>query len=385
MGDNYVMIRVRYEEDRKPSLSALDEDLQPSQRTVEISPEPEYGPKRPIPDHLADILEEWHRERKGLPPCGSYNSSRPVQQWKVFDRQGRQIQLSKYDIISPCTYSVLVLHPSDSPEMLVRSRLPHGSKHGTYLVAWLGLSKGYEAQCCAIRMFASSTKEIVYTQEVWNNNFPDLDPEGQGLKTSLSKAISQTQPQDRGRERERGQAQKKRSEQMKERALRNSRAVRNRADAGNSLESPDEFSDTASSSSEEEEEEEEEIVAASTAKKRKLQHQSSNAPVKSPRTTNSAKVTVKLVSYKSGAIRAFPLKECKTGKDLFHKAQTFFRLFDRDVEVKILSCQISPERMQHYLFDGSEGEFDLLVERAKGISSTDDGLVTIEVNHVLGL
>jgi hypothetical protein len=37
------------------------------------------------------------------------------------------------------------------------------------------------------------------------------------------------------------------------------------------------------------------------------------------------KVVFKLVSYKSGAIRCFPL-ECTTGKELFDKARNFFRL-----------------------------------------------------------
>lgn len=42
----------------------------------------------------------------------------------------------------------------------------------------------------------------------------------------------------------------------------------------------------------------------------------------------------------------------------------FFRLLDRNVDVKILSCQISSERAQHFLF-GSEGEFELLIQHAK--------------------
>lgn len=76
-------------------------------------------------------------------------------------------------------------------------------------------------------------------------------------------------------------------------------------------------------------------------------------------------MTFKLVSYRSGAIHAFPLDECKYGKDLFDKARAFFsRLLDRNVDVKILSCQISSERAQHFLF-GSEGEFELLIQHAK--------------------
>ncbi|KAI9037083.1 uncharacterized protein KD926_000869 [Aspergillus affinis] len=134
--------------------------------------------------------------------------------------------------------------------------------------------------------------------------------------------------------------------------------------------------DTGSDESlEEESSDEEEAASLPPAKKVKTAPESPTA-----RPTQGSAV-FKLVSYKSGAVRCFPLDECRKGKDLFQKARDFFRLFDRNVEVKILSCQISSRPEQHYLFEGSEGEFTLLVEQVKG--SPAGGRCTVEIGHVL--
>ncbi|RHZ44383.1 uncharacterized protein CDV56_100128 [Aspergillus thermomutatus] len=383
MGDQ-VAIDVHSDEERKPSLSALDADEQASRRTIKINPIPEYGPKQPMPDHLVDILDEWHKENgRKLPPC-TYNNSKPcTNKWKVFDREGRELELSKFDILSPCAYSVLVLHSPDFPQKLVRSRWPNWTKHGSFLVAWRGVNNGFEAKCCAIRKFAPALKDIVYSRDIWKVTVPDLDPEGEGIKKRhLSVATAPPQPrvQNRGQEREREKEPEKRK---REHRLKREVATSNPSsgDASESSDETDSSAEESSDASSSSEEEEDGNITAPIVKRRRLQEQTSNTLARTRKAPNPAKVTFKLVSYKSGAIRAFPLEECKTGRDLFEKARKFFRLFDKNVNVTILSCQISSERAQHFLF-GSEGEFELLIKHAKESKSTEDG-VTIEVNHVL--
>lgn len=100
--------------------------------------------------------------------------------------------------------------------------------------------------------------------------------------------------------------------------------------------------------------------------------------------TNAVEVIFKLVSYKSGTIRAFPLEKCKTGRDLFDKAQEFFRLYDKNVDVTVLSCQPPSEQPQvRFGSKDCEGEFEVLIKQAKESRSTKDGTVTIEVTHML--
>ncbi|GIJ87354.1 hypothetical protein Asppvi_006260 [Aspergillus pseudoviridinutans] len=383
-------IDIHSDDERKPSLSALDTDEQASRRTVKINPIPEFGPKQPMPEHLVDILEEWHKQNGRKPPRCAYANNKGTYKWKVFDREGKELELSKFEILSPCAYSVLVLHSPDFPQKLVRSRWPHWTKHGSFLIAWQGVTKGFEAKCCAIRVFAPKPEKIAYSQDVWKVTIPDLDKEGEGIKKRplpVATAPSQPRIRNRGQERER-----EKEPEMRKRVSRPKREVAtsssNSGDASESSDETDSSAEESSDASSSSEEDEEENVTVPIAKRRRLQQQTSTTLVRTRKATdpvkatNPAKVTFKLVSYRSGAIRAFPLDECKTGRDLFDKARTFFRLFDKNVDVKILSCQVSSERAQHFLF-GSEGEFELLIKHAKDGKSTEDGTVTIEVNHVL--
>jgi hypothetical protein len=371
-----------------------------------------------MPDHLVDILDEWHKENgREFPPC-KYTSNRPsLNKWKVFDREGKELELSRFEVVWPCTYMVLVLHSPDFQQKLVRSRWPHGAKRGIFLIAWRGMSNGFEAKCCAIRIFAPVLEDIVYSPHIWKEAVPDLDPAGEGIKRrhlSGATAPSQSLVPNRGQEPQRESEREKRM--RKRRAPRAPREIMtdnsNSEDASESSDETDSSTEESSDASSSSEEEEEGNVTAPVPKRRRRQQQTSNtlartrkatspakptspAKMTSPtkvtnefkvtnetKVTNTTKVTFKLVSYRSGgAIRAFPLEECKTGRDLFDKAQKFFRLFDKNVNVTILACQISSERAQHFLF-GSEGEFELLVKQARD-KSTEDGTVTIEVNHVL--
>lgn len=81
-------------------------------------------------------------------------------------------------------------------------------------------------------------------------------------------------------------------------------------------------------------------------------------------------------------VRDFPLEECKTSKVLFGKARAFYGLFDQDIKVKVLSCQFASQSEQHCIFAGSEGKFELLVQRAQDIARELGKPLTIEFRLV---
>ncbi|PLB52548.1 GPI2-domain-containing protein [Aspergillus steynii IBT 23096] len=125
---------------------------------------PIFGPDRPFPPPIVDVLNGYHRENGARVPPFAYKG-RPVSQSKVFDRQGKELDLSLFSILEPCPYKVLVLHHPGEWDRLVTCHLPYTSKHGTYLVAWLGVEKGYEADCCAVRIFNRDLNAIRFSDE----------------------------------------------------------------------------------------------------------------------------------------------------------------------------------------------------------------------------
>lgn len=78
---------------------------------------------------------------------------------------------------------------------------------------------------------------------------------------------------------------------------------------------------------------------------------------------------------------SFPVAECSTGIDHFTKARKFFRIFNRDAEVSILACRLASQQEQCYLFEGSEGQFELLLTDADELKSSNPRL-TVEVKCV---
>lgn len=73
--------------------------------------------------------------------------------------------------------------------------------------------------------------------------------------------------------------------------------------------------------------------------------------------TQNTELFSKLAAVKAMVqhVSDFPLEECKTSKVLFVKAHAFYRLFDQDIKVKVLSCQFTSRSEQQYIFAGSEG------------------------------
>ncbi|KAE8148111.1 hypothetical protein BDV25DRAFT_22899 [Aspergillus avenaceus] len=343
------------EEERKPIPSP---DLLPP-RLLVCNPKPVYGPIEPLPAHLEAILEEWHRKPGNggkAPPCKVQKT--PNTRWRTFDRQGNLLGLSLFEVQKPARYHVLVLRPAEGPEKLVSSYFSFGTQYGIYLVAWRGVGAGFEGACCAVRKSAKGDDRDSYQPEAW---------------TALDTLVKRRKGAAAQTETEQPVPQSARLRRMHAAAQEPPAPPAEVQEEGEEESSEEESGEESTS---EEEEEEEEPLPSPVVKRRRIEEPSAPAG-KAP------KVVFKLVSYKTAAIRCFPLEECKSGKDLFDKARQFFQLFDKNLDVKILSCQIASQRAQQYVFEGSEGEFNLLVEQAVGVKDGDT--VIVDVGHVQAL
>ncbi|KAE8383938.1 hypothetical protein BDV23DRAFT_167845 [Aspergillus alliaceus] len=322
-------------------------------------------------------------------------------EWKTFDRQGNHVELSSFAIKQPAQYNVLILHPVDGPEKLVSCYFPFGTTYGTYLIGWHGVKNGWDPTTCAVRKFRSNIEEVQYEPEAWEAFETLVKRRAVQSKQSNTQPQVEMQTPRTGAKRRRslpGQTQVQRPEMRPQRkslpgpvAANNLSAPEAGETESSSSNEESEEDDESSDEEENEEDEDEDEEEEEEEEEQQQQEQEQEPASKRPRVTEpiaatpkESKVIFKLVSYKSGAIRRFPLEECKTGKEFFNKARTFFQLFDRNAEVKILSCQIASQRVQQFIFEGSEGEFTLLVEQVKSLKDTS-GVLTVEVGHVLGL
>ncbi|KAF7587758.1 hypothetical protein BBP40_006803 [Aspergillus hancockii] len=312
-------------------------------RLLVLRSKPVYGPDHPFPAHLAGLLEEWNKENGAqLPPCKSQPWSYTMK-WKTFDRQGNEVDLSCFAVKQPAPYKVLVLHPVEGPAKIVSCYFPFGTKYGTYLVTWLGTEDCWEPTSCAVRKFFKGPNNVVYEPEA-RSAFEKLAKRRPGYSRQ-DDTSSSSQPPTSGTRRQRnslpGGSQ---TQGPVARPQRNSLPGR----PGVALNSRTYDEDSEEESSEEEQPE-------SALKRRR-------------------------VTGPTAAMHGDP----KDREEHFDKARIFFQLFDKNVEVKIFSCQTASQRVQQYIFEGSEGEFALLVDHVKSLKDTNE-TVTVEVGHVLAL
>ncbi|OJJ34112.1 hypothetical protein ASPWEDRAFT_173541 [Aspergillus wentii DTO 134E9] len=360
------------DEDTKVPIVSQSPEMSPSNtQIVGVKP----TPNNPIPQNILSMLEDWHKENgpKRPPPCSCYDSH-TVMFYKIFDRNGEELILTNYSITKPTQYNALVLSMGDKPARLVACA-SGPRKFGTFLVAWNGNEKGYETECCAVRIFGWDSSKIKCSKEVWDNAPANPTPTRSNAPTGAQREKSQeTQPQ----------TQSQSQTQLRPRRGRE-RSKRPRHSTPARMPASSESSSTSDSSSEDDdssddESSEREKPSASASKKRKRDEPETKRTVK----TEGNAILFNFVNYRMNAIRKFPLEDCKTAKDLFAKAQGFFPLFSKGAKVSVLSCQIPTYSAQHYLFENSGGEFESLVNDAKSIDRTDDGKLVIEVvNHVV--
>ena len=97
-----------------------------------------------------------------------------------------------------------------------------------------------------------------------------------------------------------------------------------------------------------------------------------------PEPEPETRVVFKFILEQSCALCSFPTAECSTSAVLFTRFRKFFELLKRDTVVSVLSCRLGSQEERHYLFEGSEGQFALLLRDAKSFK----GELTIEVRRV---
>lgn len=340
----------------------------PSLNRLAVKALPEFGPQRPLARHLVKLLEEWHRKNPtGYPPCryqGLHSSKiRPHSfKSKIFARDGTELELACYKIMAPRNYFVLVLCPSNSPHKIVCCSSQR-TKNMTFLVGWAGCNEGYESKCCAVRVFGLTLDRIKYLPDLWD------DEPGVAAMSNTPKVYDT-------KRRSAGSAVRRASP------------------------SPSSSSDEEESATDDPSENESVGEGAPRSKRRKSDHHNrdNNNPDNHPKhvsennnnqstnTTSSTKethVVFKLISDFADATRSFPSDECATGKHLFAKSKEFFRLFDQDAEVKVLSCRIPARHERPYLFEGKEGEFRLLLQDLKdSTTGIVNNILTVEIKCV---
>ncbi|BCR94093.1 uncharacterized protein AKAW2_11139S [Aspergillus luchuensis] len=354
------------DEEQKPTVSADGSQAGSNDdQAVHVNAKPELGPDIPFPSYLMAILEHWHEEKGYEYPRCKVSGRLGSMVWKVFDRKGNELELTWYLVTKPRKYCVLVLHEANGTARFVYCDPPHRTVHGTYLRPWSGVDEKEELEHCAVRVFSSDLEEIEYSSEAWEHLKELQDSSGEDVSRSPS-VTRRKSPKDKIVTRELVKAGCSKRYSMRGRAHQSEEHTE--ADSSSSSE--------AGSSSEEEK-----YVPSPPHKRHKTTDTSNTSNTTEP--MKPSKVVFRLGSQRViGAIRYIPLDECRSRKELFDKATAFYQACDRDAQVKILACQISTQREQHYLFEDSDGEFRLLVEQALGLVDNLDRIV-IDVLHVL--
>lgn len=142
----------------------------------------------------------------------------------------------------------------------------------------------------------------------------------------------------------------------------------------------DEASDMSTSDSDltESSESENEMPPAKKIKTERLDRLSIPTDLTSTRETE---LVFKFISEQSDMTCFFPMAESNTSRALFTKARKFFQVFNKDIEVSILSCRLPFQQEQRCLFESSEGQFALLLSDVDGLKSSNQRL-TIELKCV---
>lgn len=303
-----------------------------------------FGHEVEFPRGPADLLEAWHLVYPScIPPCSYTISGLPRQQWKVFDRNGNELKYTLFQINSERAplYRVLVLHDLAGADRLM-SCADMGRKRTwkrTFLLAWNGIEKEFDSEVSAVRLIGKTHDGMGFHKNIFR-----AAPKNPRLRNSSIKRSSMplTAP---------GQT----------RSLRTSRK-RHTIKAAPPKETPASEVGSSETSSESDVSE---YQKPSLPKKLRI----SSAPSGPIQTHKIEDVVFKLISEQTDDTRCFPMVECSSGKMLFAKSRKFFRLINPDAKVDILSCRLPFQHERRYLFEGSEGEFSLLladIQNSKG-------------------
>ncbi|PWY92865.1 hypothetical protein BO70DRAFT_20571 [Aspergillus heteromorphus CBS 117.55] len=332
---------------------------------VQVEPVPVFGPRRQLPTYLLATLEKWHREHGNDLPACKCGGRAPILISKVFDRQGRELELARYTVVKPRKYDVLVLHEAVGTVRFVLCDPPQRTEEGTFLRPWSGSQHGDELQHCAVRVFGSSIDDIVYSDLAW-----DYLKKRMAGETAQSRSVSRnnTPPEEIGRRRMALVRQCKRTRgrggavTLRTRQETSSRRVPPPTQAESSLE--EESSD----------DEEKSVAAPPPAKKPKAKEMSASSEETKP-----VQVVFRVAPLTLGKpCRNIPLEACRSRQELFKKAQDFYRARDKNAQIEFLDCQIeSPQREAYCLVEDSDAEFLMMVEQAQSLKGKERVVVNV--------
>ena len=349
-------------EDTTTTTNASNENQNSS--TSSIKAEHLFGPRKTIPDNVLDLLEEWHREHPAVHPECSYRNRKPRNPSKVFDRSGKELLFSIFLVIKPIRYTIIFVHDMHGPGKLVAC-LSHSNSR-SFLLGWNGIEKGYDTEVSVVRLFARSLDDISFSPQVFEkvpaqhrlfrfavgSQYALPARNSPKTTTGISTTISNTASSNRAKPRPRGSG-----------SSQNFRMAQPQSESEYESESESGTSDSSSSEPDNNNNNKKQKTATRPSKRLKKSNPVSlpqPPPPQSPE--NPHRVAFKLISEISDATRCFPISECTTGKDLFSKAKKFYHLLDDELDVTVLSCRIPSKHERRYLFRGSEGEFNMLLQ-----------------------
>ena len=314
-----------------------------------------FGHDVGFPRGPADLLEAWHYVYPScIPPCSYTVGGPPRQHWKVFDREGNVLKYTIFHISSETapSYRVFVLHDLAGADRLVSC--VDLARQRTFLLAWNGVEMEFDFEVSAVRVVGRSYDGISFHKNMFRTAPKNPRPRTSGLRRS-SMPMQSSAP-------------------SRTRSLRTRRKVHT-VKAIPPKEAPsskDESSETSPSESE---------VSEYQAPPRPKKPRISSAPSGPIQTHKIEDVVFKLISEQSDDTRCFPMVECSNSKVLFVKSRKFFRLINPDAEVNILSCRLPFQHERRYLFEGSEGEFSLLLADIQNLKDSQKNPV-IEVKCI---
>lgn len=385
---------------------------QRSSSLVSATPDASFGTTKPLALHLLKLLEEWHlRHPDAAPPCsgGRYDTGA----WKVFDRENRALELSRFHVSSPCSYYTLVLHCADGAEKMCGLVGERGTKYGRYLIGWMGLETGFESEVCAIRVSGLTLDSIVLDPNAWQHPPKDITPMRlcRARQSFEKREAPQWEPDPKRqlREKQLASSGKTGTTQMQPhiRRLREGHSTDYRILDAEGLE--EELKSSASSSSGEDSS----MVSdggdipydgSRNLKRRRVDSRSPSAPG-DPRDAANAnsnheaaqpfeeerivpatkdwEVVFKFVHEASFTTLEWAAKRSEAGKELFAQARQWYRIIDKDAKVRLLSFQIPDSVWKRHIFKGNSGMVERFLDEVKSIKAAGEDTITIEVKCVI--
>ncbi|KAJ5538173.1 hypothetical protein N7494_007652 [Penicillium frequentans] len=305
------------------------------------------GPAKCLPLHLLEVLDEWHQNNPlEAPPCQWKGRTEGTQKWenfKIFDHEGdeHEVSIFKITVTRPKfrSYNVMVLHSENAPEVFVdcatNCRPPNmrgTGFQGLYVVAWLGLTQGFENDNCAIWVWAPEGTDIPFRPGWFTPETRNKQPRSIKIEKS--------------------------STQITPRKNTPSRPVTFYSPESDTMPAPHSGKQGIKYESDEE------GIVASTRVCRNL--------------FSPPSIRFKLRSDNSPNVRIFAFNDQTDSRAVFNKAREFYQDKDYFREMALL-CKVPGQEELRYIGEGCEDEFDLLCDDIKKLSLYRDEVGVTEM------